>query len=84
MTAPAEPPAAGDQVDIVETTEDGRRKPGGMVIAGRVVGVTGWIIAVKHPGHRADPFYTDTGWRAFDGEKRWRLAPWLPAEESGR
>jgi hypothetical protein len=73
---------AGETGDVVEYDEATRApRPGGQVFPVRIVTVGGTYTlvtyddpALNRPGG-PDMFYTESGWRAWDGELRWRLEP---------
>jgi hypothetical protein len=74
--------AEGMACRVVEHDESTRKpKPEGRSFAARVDEVAGMYVMVTYddpgvyrPGRR-DAFYADGGWRAWDGQIRWRLLP---------
>lgn len=72
---------AGDRVRIVEHIDSTRQpRPGGKVIPATVTDLPGiYVMALPDEGHgvrvKPDQFYAESGWRAWDGEFRWRLLP---------
>jgi hypothetical protein len=79
---PAEPWRTGEPVEVVEY-RDHRPRRDGQRFTGTVTGITRQsmigslvLIAYDDPaetGHERDQFYASTGWRAMDGEMRWKL-----------
>lgn len=67
----------GMRVELVEHV-DATRQPreNGRVIPGEVTEVTSLYVIVRHElSRRPDPFFADSGWRAWDGMFSWRLRP---------
>jgi hypothetical protein len=50
---------------------------------GVIVELTVVYAIISHAGNARDPFYRTSGWRAWDGELRWRLLPFI-VEEAAR
>ena len=70
---------AGQPVKVTEQ-QDGSPRPGGIVYPATIVKAEGMYLHVAYDDPsvfrgRPDLFYASTGWRAWDGELRWRLAP---------
>lgn len=71
---------AGDRVVVVEHDEATRTpREGGRRHPGRVVKTEGIYVQVDYDdrtvnGGRTDLFYGESGWRAWDGAMRWRVA----------
>jgi hypothetical protein len=68
----------GEPVIAVEYGPDRRPKPGGLRFAATVVATPGPYVIVRYAdpaetGRDTDQFYADRGWRAHDGELRWKL-----------
>ena len=80
MTAPDWKP--GDRCRVVEHDDATRQpKPGGKVLPATVTGLSGiYVIAEAEVGGSLGvqgplSFYAESGWKAWDGEFRWRLLP---------
>jgi hypothetical protein len=76
----------GDRVTVVEHDEADRRPvPGGQVYGARVLQATRLYVQVAYNDpdltrDGRDLFYAESGWRAFETGRRWRLrgpAGWL-------
>jgi hypothetical protein len=71
----------GGEVVVVEQDRDTRApKPGGRRFPAKVEAAEGIYLQVRYAdksvnGGKPDQFYTDSGWRAWDGDLRWRLEP---------
>ena len=72
---------SGDRVRVVEHDEETRQpRKGGRDFPAEVTSTTSAYVYVGyddpavHNG-RMDCFYAESGWRAWDGELRWRLMP---------
>jgi hypothetical protein len=72
----------GSPCRVVEHDEQTREpKPGGIVYPARVAEVTSMYVFAAYDDPevykrgRCDQFYADSGWRAWDGQLRWRLLP---------
>ncbi len=74
----------GDPVRVVEHDDASRlARPGGRIFGGEVASVTEVYVSIRYtspaPRRRnrmaTDQFWRDSGWRAWDGEFRWRLEP---------
>ena len=71
----------GDEVIAVEHDDQTRRpRPDGRRFPAHVVQEGGIYAQVRYDdgqlnGGRHDAFYQESGWRAWDGEFRWRLEP---------
>lgn len=69
----------GDRVTVAEYDEGTRlRKPGGLAYPATVAEASGHYIHVNYDDRAVnrgarDVFYRESGWRAWDGEMRWRL-----------
>lgn len=73
----------GDEVRVVEHDDSTRQpKPGGDVLQAKVVKVSEAYVFVRLGDGESDAFWRETGWRAWDGEMRWRLE--LPAGKDTR
>lgn len=80
-TTPPEPAIqVGDRVLVVEHNDQTRQPlEGGDIHPGVCVAADGLYVQVRyddqalHSG-RPDVFYKESGWRAWDGQFRWRLA----------
>ena len=66
------PIKAGDEVRVLDLV--GVADPVHAVITG----TEGAYIRVRYDTGRTDQFYADSGWRAWDGELRWRLESFVP------
>jgi hypothetical protein len=72
--------AIGDEVVVVEHDDSSRQpRPDGRRFRARVVQEGGIYAQIRYDdgqlnGGRHDVFYQESGWRAWDGEFRWRLA----------
>ena len=57
--------------------DDSTRQPreGGKVKLATVTQLGGIYVQVRYEGGALDGFYAESGWRAWDGEFRWRLMP---------
>jgi hypothetical protein len=76
----------GDEVMVVEHNDADRTpKPDGIVLRATVTVVGEVYVQVRYhddppsrfgflEGRRVDAFYRESGWRAWDGAFRWRLA----------
>lgn len=72
----------GDTAEVVEHDDQTRQpRPGGMRMQCTVTAVSRCYVLVEFPGYgnialgqKTDQFWRDSGWRAWDGEFRWRLA----------
>lgn len=69
----------GDDVLVTEH-RDGVPRKGGRRFRAKVTEITGIyaLIAYADPAatsRKTDQFYAESGWRAWDGELRWRLMP---------
>lgn len=73
--------AAGQAARLVEHDDRTRQpRPGGLVLAARVIQVTRSYVKADYGYSRAFPwgpatFWRGSGWRAWAGEFRWRLVP---------
>lgn len=73
----------GQAVTVVEHEADtAEPRTGGRVFGAEVAELTGIYVLVRytHPApagykSRRDQFYAKSGWRAWDGQMRWRLIP---------
>ena len=68
------PIKAGDEVRVLDLV--GVADPVHAVITG----TEGAYIQVRYDTGRTDQFYAESGWRAWDGELRWRIESFVDAE----
>ena len=63
--------------------DDSTRQPreGGKVKLATVTQLGGIYVQVRYEGGALDGFYAESGWRAWDGEFRWRLVPLCCCDE---
>jgi len=74
---------AGQNVRVVEHDDATRLpKPGGLTFGAEVTEVTEVYVLIRYTEPSPtqwlvarDQFWRDSGWRAWDGEFRWRLVP---------
>lgn len=70
----------GEPARVVEYDEAaGQPKPDAPAYAAEVMALTALYIIVKYTpavdGRERDQFWLESGWRAWDSKKRWRLVP---------
>ena len=68
----------GEAVTVIEYGPDRRRRRGGQRFTAIVTSTSGRYVLIRydHPdvsGRDHDQFYAESGWRAMDGELRWKL-----------
>lgn len=68
----------GEPVTVVEYGQDRRPRPHGTRLPAHVTGAAGTFVLITYDdpsqaGRERDQFYTGSGWRAMDGELRWKL-----------
>jgi len=65
-----------EEVAAVEHADSTRQpREGGKVKLATVTKLGGIYVQVRYEGGALDGFYAESGWRAWDGEFRWRLMP---------
>ena len=72
---------SGDRIRVVEHDEaSGKPREGGRAFPGEVADTPGIYVLVNYDDRtvyhgKRDQFYAESGWRAWDGQLRWRLMP---------
>jgi hypothetical protein len=68
----------GEAVTVVEYGPGRRPRPDGLRFTARVTGTAGRQVLIRYDdpaaaGRQTDQFWAESGWRAWDGEQRWKL-----------